>query len=459
MYAIKSSVLVGYSAGQLTIVPDDDAFQLPYMRLTLESTIIACTLLSCDVNLEAARKIIGDVSEADLRCRQSQLLSELRPYIVDGICDQRVTYEKVLHSLKVRNERISLNNDLDYDQKNHSFKLDYPVKVTVVPTWKCNRSCAYCGIPKLLPHLHEERIDSRILLDRLLESASLGVQCIEYHGGEPLLYYAELLSQIKTLRMRGMRVKLSTKSLVTEEMAVELMNAGIDNIQLSIDTVDKKISKLLYNDELYYEKVKSSIKALRGVGINVKINIVLTRLNVFDLISLLDYLDKCCIEDVAISNLRVSSCVNSEIELLSSDWHAVNSQINENRAKWSFSKLAYSPNPVVPPPSQYRPYCESGRFGLLFLPDGTGCYCDHLHSMPKFRLGNLVQDSVSKIWESKYLNNLAFPTKEFFKNTKCFSCNAFDLCSMRGICYMKTGGDYKPDDLCEECFDGGVGCC
>jgi MoaA/NifB/PqqE/SkfB family radical SAM enzyme len=112
-----------------------------------------------------------------------------------------------------------------------------PMYAQLVVTDDCNLDCAYCdeykaGAP--LPPIAEleRRVD---LLDRL------GVQVYDLLGGEPLLHpdLARLVRRAKSKRGGSNLVTIITNGfLLTEEMVRDLNAAGLDFMQVSVDSIE-----------------------------------------------------------------------------------------------------------------------------------------------------------------------------------------------------------------------------
>jgi MoaA/NifB/PqqE/SkfB family radical SAM enzyme len=441
MSAIKDSIFVGFSKGRIVLIPSNNALSLPVKYLSEASSIMLCAILNEDCYEKVLNDIFYKMNPDELIQRINELLNELKPYICDCKKEIRISFKKLEKSKSEKN-----NIEHSY------FRLDYPVRLVVIPTWRCNRECAYCGVPKIKPIMHEDQINPQLLIERLLDAIDHGVQGIVYHGGEPIFFYKELFDQLRILNEKNIQIHLSTKNRITKSISSELSNAGMKQLQLSIDTIEPELSMLLYNDEFYANKLAESVVNLLNVGIKPRVNVVLSKLNFKGIPNLLQFLNNNHVSEVELSNYRCGSINDAQLELSKDDWAWLYHAMLKNQNKWSFENLIYSPFGDVIPPASQRSICESGRFGFLFLPNGEGCYCDFLCENPKFRVGDLNKHSVGEIWSNPKLMELAYPTKNSF-DCKCTACKGFEHCVDRGFCYVKTNGEFKPDNKCHECFD------
>ena len=105
-----------------------------------------------------------------------------------------------------------------------------------------------------------------------------GVEKIRLTGGEPLLRreLLEIISGLATLSPRP-EISLTSNGLGLEKMAASLRDAGLNRINISLDTLDQeRFLKLTHRDRL--ADVFSGIKAAEAAGFTpIKINAVLMR--------------------------------------------------------------------------------------------------------------------------------------------------------------------------------------
>ena len=115
-----------------------------------------------------------------------------------------------------------------------AFKSDrHPVLAHVVPIRRCNLSCAYCN--EFDKHSAPVPIDE--MLRRMDRLAELGTTAVHLSGGEPLLH-PDLDQIVRRIRQRGMLAGLLTNGfLLTRERIERLNDAGLDQLQISIDNV------------------------------------------------------------------------------------------------------------------------------------------------------------------------------------------------------------------------------
>ncbi|MBR1397966.1 MAG: GTP 3',8-cyclase MoaA [Selenomonadaceae bacterium] len=164
-------------------------------------------------------------------------------------------------------------------------KIEY-VRISV--TDRCNLRCRYCmpehGVFKLA---HEDILTFEEILTVVKIFAALGIRKIRLTGGEPLLRrnIVELVRNIKSVD--GIeKVAITTNGVLLDKMVDALIEAGLDSINLSLDTLNKKIFNQITRRPMF-EAVVSSLHKIIAANCEVKINCVpIVGLNDADIIEL-----------------------------------------------------------------------------------------------------------------------------------------------------------------------------
>ncbi len=155
-------------------------------------------------------------------------------------------------------------------------KLTY-LRVSLID--RCNLRCFYCMPQGLLnPFREDELLNMDETAEIVSLFAELGIEKVRLTGGEPLLKKGvpSLVRRIKSLP--GIReVVMTTNGVLLKTFAEDLKNAGLDRINVSLDTLDRENFKRITGmDKL--EEVLSGIEAAARAGIGpIKINTVLMK--------------------------------------------------------------------------------------------------------------------------------------------------------------------------------------
>ncbi|GAB3697076.1 GTP 3',8-cyclase MoaA [Mariniluteicoccus flavus] len=147
-------------------------------------------------------------------------------------------------------------------------------------TDKCNLRCTYCMPAEGLPWLPHDEVLTNDELLRLLRIAvtRLGIRTVRLTGGEPLLRpdLVGLVAAVAALEPRP-TVALTTNGIGLDKRAAQLAEAGLDRINISLDTLDAATFKQLSRRDRLAD-VLTGVRAARAAGLApVKINTVLMR--------------------------------------------------------------------------------------------------------------------------------------------------------------------------------------
>ena len=153
--------------------------------------------------------------------------------------------------------------------------IDY-LRISV--TDRCNLRCLYCmpneGVG-WIPHDDVLRFEEALRICRLL--AGLGIESVRVTGGEPLLRrgldgFVSGLKSVKGIK----RVGLTSNGVLLGEQLEALAKAGIDSLNVSINTMDRdKFARLTRVGGMV--NVVPVIDRALEMGMKVKVNTVMIR--------------------------------------------------------------------------------------------------------------------------------------------------------------------------------------
>ncbi|MDP4085017.1 MAG: GTP 3',8-cyclase MoaA [Bacillota bacterium] len=157
----------------------------------------------------------------------------------------------------------------------------HDLRISVID--RCNFRCQYCMpadkfgddfafLPKTALLTYEE-------IERIAKVfVGLGVEKIRLTGGEPLLrkdlpILVEKLSQLEGLKDIG----LTTNGVLLADLAVELKNAGLKRVNVSLDSLDDELFGRINGRKVSTKPILNGIEAARQAGLGVKINMVVKK--------------------------------------------------------------------------------------------------------------------------------------------------------------------------------------
>jgi cyclic pyranopterin phosphate synthase len=154
--------------------------------------------------------------------------------------------------------------------------IDY-LRISI--TDHCNLDCLYCapfGGRRRLPH--SEILTYEEILRITKAAVSAGVSKIRITGGEPLkrkgmVRLCRMLADIAGIES----LAVTTNGILLKELADPLFEAGVQRVNVSLDTLKPERFKKITGEDLLY-RVLEGIEAAEKVGMNpIKINTVVMR--------------------------------------------------------------------------------------------------------------------------------------------------------------------------------------
>ena len=142
-------------------------------------------------------------------------------------------------------------------------------------TDKCNLRCVYCmpaeGVPR---RRHQDFLTLEQMAEAARAAVGLGMTKIRLTGGEPLVKrgIARLVGMIAAIE--GLEhLAMTTNGTLLAPLAAELKEAGLDSVNVSLDTLDAERYRVLTRGGRI-EDALAGIRAARAAGIPVKLNMV-----------------------------------------------------------------------------------------------------------------------------------------------------------------------------------------
>ena len=149
-------------------------------------------------------------------------------------------------------------------------------KLRISVTDRCNFKCVYC-----MPE-HPEWMKKHDLLsfEELYQFCDFmvrrGIEFIRITGGEPLMRQGvvHFVAQLQNLKQLGLkRISMTSNAHYLKQYAQALKHAGLDDLNISLDSLDATQFKQLTQKDL--APVLDGIRAAQAVGLPIKINSVL----------------------------------------------------------------------------------------------------------------------------------------------------------------------------------------
>ena len=155
-------------------------------------------------------------------------------------------------------------------------KFERPIiSLRITITNRCNENCIYCHHDGMLSSKNEMTPDE---IYKICEIAKkLGVKKIRISGGDPLVRndIVEIVEKIASLNFKD--ISLTTNGVLLEKYAEDLKKAGLNRVNVSLDTLNHTTYRFVTNSD-YLNEAKSGILKSVEVGLYpVKINMVVMK--------------------------------------------------------------------------------------------------------------------------------------------------------------------------------------
>ncbi len=144
-------------------------------------------------------------------------------------------------------------------------------------TDRCNLRCLYCDGQMSQRLTHHDVLRYEELLDLMGLARGLGIGKVRLTGGEPFARrdFMEFLERARE-RFPDVSLRLTTNGTLVAPYAPRLAAAGVDRVNISLDTLNAATFARITGQDLY-PQVRSAIDACIAAGIRVKINAVAMR--------------------------------------------------------------------------------------------------------------------------------------------------------------------------------------
>ncbi|MCI6731195.1 MAG: GTP 3',8-cyclase MoaA [Lachnospiraceae bacterium] len=152
-------------------------------------------------------------------------------------------------------------------------EIDY-LRISLID--RCNLRCVYCmpeeGI-EMIPHDEILTFGEIVRICRVM--ASMGLKKIKLTGGEPLIR-KDVTALVRRLKaIEGIeKVTITTNAVLLADMMEDLSDAGVDAINISLDTMDKDLYARITRRDAFDKVMEGIEAALKHPEINLKINCV-----------------------------------------------------------------------------------------------------------------------------------------------------------------------------------------
>ncbi|MDP3332547.1 MAG: pyrroloquinoline quinone biosynthesis protein PqqE [Methylococcaceae bacterium] len=339
----------------------------------------------------------------------------------------------------------------------NNIKITPPRWLLAELTYACPLQCPYCSNPIDYANYQSE-LDTEDWKRVLTQARKMGAVQLGFSGGEPLTR-KDLVELVKHARDLGYYSNLITSGYgLTEEKIIQLKEAGLDHIQVSIQASTQELNDHIAGTTSFQTK-KEVAHLVKKHGYPMVLCVVIHRENIHQMPEILAMAEELGADYLELANTQYYGWAHANRDLLLptkeqfEQAEAVAQAFKEKVA--GKMKIYY----VVPDLYDDRPQACRNGWGTTFLtiaPDGVALPCHSARDLPGLDCPNVKDFSIEQIWnESKAFN--FFRGFEWMQEP-CRSCDEKekDFGGCRCQAYLLTGDMTNTDPVCSKSPNHGV---
>ncbi len=326
------------------------------------------------------------------------------------------------------------------------------MNVTIDITSRCNLRCKHCRVNEISHDLTMDEID--IIFNKLKPFKPMGVFI---SGGEPLTR-KDIVEIVRKSKVVAPLTTINTNSLLlTEKLLKELIDAGLDYIQVSLDGIEKD-HDFIRGKGTY----KKTIKKLRLINkykdkIKLQISSVVSKVNL-DSMELFAHqildVEKIDVQILGFKRFIPNNVLKDTSALGKNGLKKLFENLDMLQKKYNDKTIIASDMPIKNVFNEEKAYkvmqkynlecvgCSAGVNGISIRNDGTVTPCTLLY----ISCGNILTDDLDDILNG--IDMLKIKKREL--KGKCGSCKFSKICGGCRAAAYQIMGDFLEED--SECF-------
>lgn len=348
-------------------------------------------------------------------------------------------------------------------------RIGVPAYMSIMITSKCHTNCIYCYADRSRP----DDMNTETILKLIDEAHQIGVVTALVSGGDIFSNHDWRLI-LKCLSDYDYHPVLSTKVPLTEDDVAFLISIGVNEIQFSIDTLTPEVAtrQLRVMGPTYIKRMEQTLDACERLGLPFNVKSVITKWNgnldnfryMYAFFSKMQQIRSWNVVPAFCSNFRedYATYQPSQGSLL-----AIKAYLEGLHTRFILytSKLEEKTEPqkkyqTAEEYARRNKICAANTYSMGILSNGKATVCEMLYYNPRFYIGDIQEQSLSSIWNSKKALDL-FNFNQQVENMEsaCHTCKVMEKCKKgmkKRFCladvinsYGEDKWDY-PDPRCPE---------
>jgi len=360
---------------------------------------------------------------------ESEVLKQIRRMYRVNATKAKADYEKLVYTISTlaRTEKICPISFLEVEKEEpFSYQYSAPLRMDLALTFRCPNNCIHCyaGGPHETPELNTSQWKE--VIDRL---SQIGVFIVTFTGGEPTLR-EDLPELLQYAQNKGMVTGLITngRKLKDKEYVQALENAGLDFVQVTLESHKPKIHDLMTAAEGSWKETVVGIKNAVRSQIYVTTNTTLSKHNATDFLRTIDYVKELGVAAFGCNSLIYSgkaNAVSQEFALPVEVLEPLLTEIRDKAQQLNLKFLWYTPTQYCRlDPVQLGlgvKSCTAAMINMCVGPNGDVYPCQSYFES----LGNILVDQWEQIWNHPLAVKIR--NREYVE-PKCKDCPQLQVC-------------------------------
>ena len=361
--------------------------------------------------------------------QQEEVLDKIRRMYRVKVDTAKADYEKLVYTISTlaQTEKIDPITYLEIEKEEpFTYQYSAPLRMDLALTFKCQNDCIHCyaGGPHETPEL--STVQWKSVIDKLSE---IGIFILTFTGGEPtlredlpeLLLYAQNKGMVTGLISNGRKLK--------DKAYVNLLEkSGLDFVQVTLESQKSEIHDKMTNAKGSWRETIEGIKNAVQSQIYVSTNTTLSKNNVDDFLSTIDFIKSLGVDAFGCNSLIYSgkaTDASPEFALSTEDLKTLLPLIRNKAQMIGLKFLWYTPTQYC----NFDPVslglgvksCTAAMINACIGPNGDVYPCQSYFES----LGNILAEPWEKIWNHPLAKRIR--GREYVED-KCKNCNELQVC-------------------------------
>lgn len=349
---------------------------------------------------------------------------------------------------------VELRESIDFDNSFYHLIIN--------PTMNCNFKCWYC----YEEHIKASKMDAKniekvkkLITNVLDNQATVKTFVISWFGGEPLLYYDQVIAPISNFAVeetqkRGVHFSSNFTSngyLIKESMLEDFQKWNVENLQITLDGNKDSHDKVRFvnSKKGSFTEIVKNIKLLSENGISITTRINYTKENFDGVQSLAEEF-----EDLSeIGKSKMECSLHKVWQVDSVDQDVVNETLQHFRSKG----IKASTNLTI---DSVRNSCYADKRNHATINYNGDAFKCTARDFSKANREGVLTDNGEIIWSARFEERMNIK----LKNKNCQTCSILPICNggcsqyalenlEKGFCVFEDAGIQKKDVIIQKFSD------